>query len=273
MKETAGSSSYPLGAQKDTLPRYRVFNEIYQPGTIDRLATIPISSDMHILEVGCGIGDTACDMAKRLVPNGHVTAFDQSAELIDLARAQASDAGLSNITFECARAQEFDFPKEHFDVAHSRFVLCYITDARDIVRKIYDSLKPSGYFFGEDVAQSYIMHGQTGWYDDINRWYCGLVERSGGDPEYGLKRLPSDMLEAGFKIVQAGAYWPIDDQPKIIEMIRLAVSREMKPNLIKLGIAKETEIDAAVAALVASDDNVVISPPPTIQLIAYKPAR
>jgi SAM-dependent methyltransferase len=273
MKEKSRSNSYPLGAQKDTLPRYRVFNEIYQPGTIERFATIPISSDMHILEVGCGIGETACYMAKSLVPNGHVTAFDQSAELIDLARAQALDAGIGNVTFECVTAQEFDFPKERFDVAHSRFVLSYITDARDIVRKIYDTLKPSGYFFGEEVAQSYIMHGQSGWYDDINGWYVGLVERGGGDPEYGLNRLPSDMLEAGFKVIRAGAYWPIDDQSKIIEMIQLTVSREMKPNLIRLGLAKETEVDAVVTALIASDDKVLISPPPAIQLIGHKPKK
>jgi SAM-dependent methyltransferase len=250
-----------------------VFNEIYQPGTIDRFATIPVSPDMHILEVGCGIGDTACYMAKSLVPDGHVTAFDQSSELIDLARQQASDAGIDNVTFECVKAQEFAFLKNGFDIAHSRFVLSYITDAQDIVRKIYGALKPSGYFFGEEVAQSYIMHGQTGWYDDINRWYPGLVECGGGDPEYGLNRLPSDMLTAGFELLSATAYWPIDDQPKILEMIRLAVSREMKPNLVKFGIAKESEVDAVVSAMAALEDDVVISPPPAIQIIGCKLKR
>jgi len=169
MEETAGSNTYPLGAKKDTLPRYRVFNEIYQPGTIERFAAIPLSPSMHILEVGCGTGDTACHIAKSLVPDGHVTAFDQSSELIDLARQQAADAGIDNVTFECAKAQDFVLLEDRFDVAHSRFVLSYITDARDIVRKIHGAVKPSGYFFGEEVAQSYVMHGQTGWYDDINR--------------------------------------------------------------------------------------------------------
>ena len=271
MKEPARSNTYPLGAKKDTLPRYRVFNEIYQSGTIERFASIAVSPDMHILEVGCGIGDTACYMARSLVPNGHVTAFDQSGELIELARQQASDAGIDNVTFACVTAQDFAFQNDRFDLAHSRFVLSYLSDAQEIVRRIYDALKPSGCFFGEEVAQSFIMHGRTRWYDDINRWYANLVESGGGDPEYGLRRLPSDMLTAGFKVHNAGAYWPIDDQPKIIEMIRLAVSLEMKPNLVKLGIATESEVDAVVSAMAALDDNVVISPPPAIQIVGYKP--
>jgi len=79
------------------------------------------------------------------------------------------------------------------------------------------------------------------------------------------------MLTAGFELRSANAYWPIDNQSKIIEMIRLAVSREMKPNLIRSGIATVSEIDAVLSAMAARQDDVVISPPPAIQIIGYKP--
>ena len=103
MTEPGGAQSYLLGGRENTFQRYRLFNEIYQPGTVARFADLDISPDLNILEIGCGIGDTACYMAKTLVPNGHVTAFDQAADLIELAKRQATELGLENITFICAR--------------------------------------------------------------------------------------------------------------------------------------------------------------------------
>lgn len=124
---TAPSSAdhYLLSEEKSAFRRYRLFNEIYQPATAERLAMLPVATDMKILEIGCGIGDTACFLARDIVPEGHVTAFDQSADLVAVARKQASEAGIRNITFLCARAQEFDYEPSYFDLAHTRYVLSY----------------------------------------------------------------------------------------------------------------------------------------------------
>ncbi len=122
---TASSSShhYLLGEAESAFRRYRLFNEVYQRATAERLATLRLAPDIRILEVGCGIGDTACYMASAIAPDGHVTAFDQSADLVAVAREQASAAGIDNVTFVCAKAQEFDYEQERFDLAHTRYVL------------------------------------------------------------------------------------------------------------------------------------------------------
>jgi ubiquinone/menaquinone biosynthesis C-methylase UbiE len=138
--------SYLLGMDKNTLRRYALFDEIFQPATAERCATLPVSTDMNVLEVGCGIGDTACYLAKQVVPKGHVVAFDQSRELVELGRQRAADAGIDNIEFVCTDAQEYSFDKESFDLAHTRFVLSYMRDAKEIVAKIHDALRVSGIF-------------------------------------------------------------------------------------------------------------------------------
>jgi ubiquinone/menaquinone biosynthesis C-methylase UbiE len=167
MTGSSGSNTYLLGSETSTIQRYRLFNEIYLPGTLLRFSDISISPDMEILEIGCGIGDTACHFAQNLVPNGHVTGFDQAPDLIELANERATELGIENVTFVCARAQNFPFPSERFDLAHTRYVLSYLSDAGDILRKTFSALKPSGTFLGEEIAQIYIHHGNTQWYEQM----------------------------------------------------------------------------------------------------------
>ena len=76
-KERTGAENYLLGMDKDSLRRYQLSDDIYQPATEQRFATLPIKPDMNILEVGCGKGQTAIYMAKNIVPEGNVVAFDQ----------------------------------------------------------------------------------------------------------------------------------------------------------------------------------------------------
>lgn len=273
---TASSSAdhYLLGEESGAFRRYRLFNEIYQPATADRLATMHLAPDMTILEVGCGIGDTACYMARSIVPEGHVTAFDQSADLVAVAREQASAAGIDNVTFACAKAQEFAYEQERFDLAHTRYVLSYSPDARCIVEKVYGALKPSGIFFGEEISQTYVKHNQPKWFDALTGWFARLIEAGGGMANYGLERMPSDMLAAAFEDLHVTACCPIEDQGKIVDMLRLALSREMRNTMIDHQIAAAEDIDAAIAAMGdPSSNDFLISASMVVQIVARKPRR
>jgi ubiquinone/menaquinone biosynthesis C-methylase UbiE len=273
MTEENGRDTYLLGNNYNAFRRYRLFNEIYQPGTLERFATLPVSPDMHLLEVGCGIGDTACYMAQTLVPEGHVTAIDPASDLVDLAKRQASKLGIRNITFLNAKAEDFSYETASFDITHTRYVLSYLSDAGEVLQKVFDALKPSGIFFGEEIAQHYIKHGRTKWYDDMAAWFAKLIEAGGGNSNYGIEQMASDMLTAGFEDLRASAYWPIQDQPKIIEMLRLGLSQEMKQNLVRLEVATETEVDAVISELAAPEPDYVISAAMAAQIVGRKPQR
>ncbi len=273
MTEPSSADHYLLSEEKSALRRYRLFNEIYQPATSERLAMLPLTPDMTILEVGCGIGDTACYMARDIVPDGHVTAIDQSADLVAAARQQASETSVRNVTFLCARAQEFDYEPSRFDLAHTRYVLSYSPDARRIVAQIYGALKPSGIFFGEEIAQIYIRHQPPKWFDDLTGWFARLIEAGGGFANYGLERMPSDMIAAGFEDMNVTARCPVEDQARIVEMLRLALSREMRDALIDHEIAGGREIDAAICAMHARGNVFLISTSMVAQVIGRKPRQ
>jgi ubiquinone/menaquinone biosynthesis C-methylase UbiE len=72
-----------------------------------------VGAQDHILDIGCGIGQTARRLA-RLATAGTVLGIDISASAIERARELTRAEGLGNVTFEHADAQVHRFPPECF---------------------------------------------------------------------------------------------------------------------------------------------------------------
>lgn len=81
---------------------------------------LDIRHDDHVLDIGCGTGQTTREAA-RMAAAGAVVGIDPSARMIDRARELAEAEGIRNVTFVHADAQVHPFPPEAFDVAISRF--------------------------------------------------------------------------------------------------------------------------------------------------------
>ncbi|MEM1129565.1 MAG: class I SAM-dependent methyltransferase [Pseudomonadota bacterium] len=262
---------YMLGTTGAAYHRYVLFDATYGRATTLRLATLDLPPGLDVLEIGCGIGVTACEFADTIAKGGHVTGFDAAGDLVDLARAEAVKRGLDNTTFVHANAEEFDYPPDRFDLAHTRYVLSYIPDARSVVANAYRALKPGGLFFSEEVIQAYVTHGDTAWFLDMGHWFGELVRLGGGRKNYGIEDLPSDMLDAGFTDLQITAHWPFEDQAANREMLRLALTNEFRDNLISNGVATHAEIDAVMAELERPDPNYKIATSGVMQVVGRKP--
>ena len=81
----------------------------------------------HILDIGCGAGQTTRDAA-RLAVAGSVLGVDVSAPMIERARRLTEAAGLHNVAFEQGDAETHRFPAEHVDVVISRFGTMFFRD-------------------------------------------------------------------------------------------------------------------------------------------------
>ncbi len=53
-----------------------------------------------VLDVGCGFGDTAIDLARRIRPLGEVLGVDCCQAFLDIARQDAEDRHATNVRFE-----------------------------------------------------------------------------------------------------------------------------------------------------------------------------
>ena len=114
--------------------------EEHSRGPIERLGLRP---GMRVLDVGCGYGETALQMARQESPGGMVLGTDCCAPFLDVARAEAKAAGLDAARFEVADAQTHAFSPE-FDVVFARFGTMFFQSPKAAMRNIRKALVPGG---------------------------------------------------------------------------------------------------------------------------------
>jgi SAM-dependent methyltransferase len=99
---------------------------------------------MKILDLASGTGEPAITLASRVGREGHVTALDQSAELLQIAAERAHERGLTNLSIRQADAHELPFPPESFHLATCRFGVMFFGDCNQALKELHRVLKPGG---------------------------------------------------------------------------------------------------------------------------------
>jgi len=104
---------------------------------------LPFHSGDSVLDVGCGWGDTAIELARRVGPAGSVVGLDCCGAFIDVGRADAKAAGLTNLTFLEADVQAYPFKPVH-DFCFSRFGTQFFENPVAGLRNMRSALRAGG---------------------------------------------------------------------------------------------------------------------------------
>jgi len=96
---------------------------------------------MKVLDLASGTGEPGISLARRVGPDGHVTATDLSADLLELAGQRAKNKGLANFSTQHADAHKLPFPDERFDLATCRFGVMFFTDVDGALTELRRVLK------------------------------------------------------------------------------------------------------------------------------------
>ena len=114
---------------------------------------LPLKKGMRILEIGCGPGVAAREIANR-VENGFVLAIDRSAKAIELARKNSKvEIESGKLKFIKVKIEEFELPEAEnsFDIALAVRVGAF--DGRhpeiekEAMKRVAKALKKGGKFF------------------------------------------------------------------------------------------------------------------------------
>jgi SAM-dependent methyltransferase len=97
----------------------------------------------HILDIGCGCGQTSLALAARVRPTGSVVGVDISKPMLDVALHRPRSADLQ-VAFRKLDAQTGDIGHKLFDAAYSRFGVMFFSDPVAAFANIRGSLKPYG---------------------------------------------------------------------------------------------------------------------------------
>ena len=103
-----------------------------------------ITEKTHILDVGCGVGQTPVYIAKTI--GARVTGVDINAMMVQRSKERAQNQGVASLTmFRDADAQDLPFDDNTFDAVITESVTAFPEDKQLAVNEYVRVTKPGGY--------------------------------------------------------------------------------------------------------------------------------
>ena len=227
---------------------------------------------MVCLDVGCGGGDVAVELARFVAPNGRVVAIDLDEVKINIARGEAEAQQISNVDFRVANLEECVL-REEFDVAHARFVLTHLRNPREALTKIRTALKPGGVVIIADTNfHGLFSHPENPAVHRYVELYTETLKRRNGDADIGL-RLPELLSQTGFDNIHVSVvqHAGMSGDTKLITPMTL---ENISDAVIAEGVASRADVESLLVELYefARDPNTVLSGPRIIETWACRPS-
>lgn len=243
------ASTYIIAGGDAGAERLRVLSAAMRGGTGALLDRIGIRPGMSVLDAGCGGGEVALEIARRVGPSGRVVGIEMDERVLEHARAaSAADAsGLCAVEWRAGRVEDLA-ESAAFDVVYSRFLLSHLGNPADAIRRMRRALRPGGLLVAEDIDIT--VH--TCWppSDAFRRYvalYADTARARGADPSIG-PRLPAMFAAAGLADVDVFISMPV-----FLEGEGKTIARRTLANIagaaIASGLTDRAEADELLAAL------------------------
>jgi len=167
--------------------RWRPWPRIY--------AALPELSGQLVLDIGCGVGDQAADLAAR---GARVIGLDVNAELIDLARSRHA----ASADFICGDVRDFESAAE-VDGIWSSFSAAYFSDLAGALRSWQRYLKPGGWIAVTEVDDLFGHEPLAERPKSLLAAYAAEALRLGRYDFYAGHKLQPSLKAAGFRVTAA----------------------------------------------------------------------
>jgi ubiquinone/menaquinone biosynthesis C-methylase UbiE len=146
----AVNKKYILGSDSDELERLNFQHKVWSREAFSLWELMGLSLGSSVLDMGCGPGFTSFDLATIVGSNGRVVGIDKTEGFIKYAEQQASYRNLDQLSFIHANLNELNLKENQFDAVYSRWVLSWVNDTEEVIKRVAKTIKPGGLFMFQE---------------------------------------------------------------------------------------------------------------------------
>ena len=240
---TEPSSSYPLGYTEDEAHRLAAQAAFFEDLTRDVFQRAGIGLGMHLLDLGCGVGDVSFLAAGLVGTAGTVLGIDRNGSSIEAARHRAMDLGLSNVQFEVSELDTFADNGRRFDALIGRLVLLYLPDPAATLRRFRNFLRPGGVIAFQEIDMDQVSQFPASeLFSRVGSWIIAGFKVGGAEINMG-RRLLSTFLLAGLPRPTMIAASRVESGPDAYAHTYLTgILRSLLPLVERAGLASAAEV-------------------------------
>ena len=119
--------------------QYLKFKKERTQPSIDLANAIKINNPIHIIDIGCGPGNSTA-VLKRRFPNAHIIGADFSLNMIEKAKADYPD--IDFMLFDATK--DFEKLEDKFDIVFSNACIQWVPNHKKLLADMMSILKPNG---------------------------------------------------------------------------------------------------------------------------------
>ena len=148
---------YLLGTDAKEFERLKAQHQVWSSATSRLWDLAKFGPGSRLLDLGCGPGFAAIELADRVGAEGGVLAVDESERFIDSLVCEGTRLGLSQLTARVERVETLTLVPESLNGVFARWLFCFLPDPAAVVARVVPGLCAGGRF----VVQDYLNYRAT----------------------------------------------------------------------------------------------------------------